>query len=66
MIRVESGCVDCGLPCLRSACPHHKVIIYECDVCGEESKLYWFEGNQLCVGCIEERLEEVYYDEREE
>ena len=63
MIRSESGCVDCGLPCVYSACPHYKHLVYECDFCGEEAKLYWFEGYQLCIDCIKEQLEEVYYDE---
>ena len=63
MIRVESDCVDCGLPCLYETCPHYKVIIYECDCCEKEEKLYWFDGEQLCIDCIAERLEEVCYDE---
>ena len=63
MIRTESGCVDCGLPCLHSACPHYEHVVYECDNCEEESKLYWFNGKQLCISCIEEQLEEVCYDE---
>lgn len=63
MVRTESGCVDCGLPCLYSACTHYKYIIYECDNCEEEGKLYWFNGKQLCISCIEEQLEEVCCDE---
>lgn len=63
MIRLESGCVDCGLPCIHEACPHYKVVIYECDDCEEEEKLYWFNGKQLCISCIAKQLEEVYYDE---
>ena len=63
MVKVESGCVDCGLPCIHGACRYYKHVIYECDSCGEESPLYWFDGNQLCIGCIAEKLEEVCYDE---
>ena len=63
MIRIESGCVDCGLPCLHSACQHHQHIVYECDDCGREDKLYWFDGKQLCIECIAEQLEEVNYNE---
>ena len=63
MIRVESGCVDCGLPCMNRACRYYKHIIYECDACGEEGPIYWFDNDQLCINCVEERLEEVIYDE---
>ena len=64
MIRVESECVDCGLPCIYDACPHYKVIIYECDSCGDEAfDLYHFDGQQLCIDCIEHRLERVEYNE---
>ena len=63
MIRIESNCCDCGLPCLHAACSHYEYIIYECDDCGEENKLYWLDGKQLCIGCIAEHLEEVYYNE---
>lgn len=63
MIRVESGCVDCGLPCLYNACPHYEHVVFECDSCGEEIKLYWFDDRQLCIDCIIEQLEEVKCDE---
>ena len=63
LIKIESGCVDCGLPCVYNTCPHYEYVVYECDCCGEESKLYHFDGQELCLGCIEARLEEVYYNE---
>ena len=66
MVKIESGCVDCGLPCLYNSCPYYKRIAYECDSCGEESKLYWFDNCQLCIDCITERLEEVCCDEIDE
>ena len=27
MIRVESDCVDCGLPCLYEACPIYETVV---------------------------------------
>ena len=64
MVRVESGCIDCGLPCLYGACPHYKVVIYECDSCEDETdNLYLFDGQQLCIDCIEHKLERVEYNE---
>ena len=63
MIKVKSNCADCGLPCIYAACPHYKIVIYECDDCGDEvNKLYHFDGEQLCISCIEKRLERVEYD----
>ena len=60
MIRLESDCVDCGLPCLYETCPHYQVVVYECDCCGEEvDNLYYFDGQELCIDCIEHRLERV-------
>ena len=62
MVRVESDCVDCGLPCLYEACPHYQAFVYECDDCGEEvNDLYNFDGLELCIDCIEHRLERVEY-----
>jgi hypothetical protein len=64
MIRVESDCVDCGLPCQYEACPHYKVVRYICDDCDYEvDDLFLFDGQELCIDCVEPRLERVeYYD----
>ena len=62
MIRLESDCVDCGLPCIYQSCPHYQMVIYECDDCGHEvDKLYDYDGQELCIDCIELRLERVEY-----
>jgi hypothetical protein len=63
VIRTESGCVDCGLPCLYEACPNYQVFVYECDCCGDEANsIYYFDGQELCIDCIENRLERVEYN----
>ena len=60
MIKVESDCYDCGLPCLYESCPHYKVVRCICDQCGsEEDVLYWWDEQQLCLDCIELELERV-------
>lgn len=59
MIKRENECVDCGLPCLGSSCPNRNVIRIYCDKCGEEGKIYHYDGEHLCIDCIEEALEEV-------
>lgn len=55
----ETECVSCGLPCMGSACPYHSVTRYYCDKCGDETTLYHFEDQELCISCIEDSLERV-------
>ncbi len=53
MVKVESGCVDCGLPCLRTACPNYKVLVLVCDRCHDEvDELYEVDGEDLCEDCL--------------
>lgn len=59
MIKRENECVDCGLPCLGSSCPNRNVIRIYCDKCGEEGKVYHYDGEHLCITCVEDTLEEV-------
>lgn len=59
MKRYENECVDCGLPCLGSSCPNRNVLRYYCDECGEEETLYHYDDSELCIYCIEKRLERV-------
>lgn len=63
MIIIEDECCGCavpGYPCMGSACPNINVKHYICDKCGDEfEKLYYYEGRELCIGCIEESLEVV-------
>lgn len=63
MIKKENECVDCGLPCLGSSCPNRNVIRIYCDKCGDEGKIYHYDGEHLCISCIEETLEEVDADD---
>lgn len=55
----ENECVDCGLPCLYESCPYFKVTRYYCDFCDDEAPLYYFDGYELCLDCIEKRLDKV-------
>jgi len=59
VIKKENECVDCGLPCLGSSCPNRNVIRIYCDKCGDEGKIYHYDGEHLCISCIEETLKEV-------
>lgn len=60
MIKYESQCVQCGLPCIGSACRNYRVRILECDKCHEEfDKLYNFDGDEICEECLLEEFEVI-------
>lgn len=66
MVKYESNCVGChgiGLHCIGSGCDNYKdVKVFYCDDCGDEverGELYEFDGEQLCIDCIKNRLEPV-------
>lgn len=62
MVRYEDECVGCssmGLHCLGRSCRNRNVPHLYCDKCGDEEKLYEFEGRELCISCIENELQEV-------
>ena len=54
MSREEDLCLGCD-NCLH--CSHErKQIIYECDSCGEEGDMIYFDGqNELCLDCLVKR-----------
>lgn len=53
------GCRDLGLPCMGSSCPNRNVARYYCDKCESEAPLYHYDGQELCIDCIEEKLKKV-------
>lgn len=61
MKRVENECVGCPaeIGCAGGTCPYSKVIHYYCDNCREEKLLYEYDGKELCIDCIKERLDKV-------
>ena len=59
MRKTESECVQCGMPCIGSACPNYAVTRYYCDKCGEEETLYDYEGEELCAECLLKKFEKV-------
>ena len=59
MKKIENDCVDCGLPCLGSTCPFRNNPHYYCDQCENEEPLYLFNGQELCVNCILDKLDKV-------
>lgn len=61
MIVVENECVGCPpeMGCIGASCKYLNVKRYYCDQCKFENRLYEFDGQQLCLECIVERLDIV-------
>lgn len=64
MIKKENECVGCPpeMGCLGSSCPNRNVLRFYCDECGDETQLYDFDGEELCIDCIEKRLDKINED----
>ena len=54
MIEYEDECVGCPpeIGCMGSACPHRNVPHTYCDYCGDEARLYDWEGDHVCKECV--------------
>ena len=50
------GCTDLGLHCLGASCRNRNVPHFYCDECGEETKLYKYDGEELCEDCLLDRF----------
>ena len=63
MIKLEDECVGCPpeIGCFGNRCPYKNVPRFYCDECGFEEDLYWYDNEQLCIGCIKNKLERVEY-----
>lgn len=59
MKETTNECVSCGLQCLGNSCPHRNVTRFYCDECGDETDLYYYDGQELCIDCIKKQLEKV-------
>lgn len=57
-VRIENDCVGCPQGCIN--CGLKRAKHYYCDRCKDEFEtIYHFEGEELCIECIEELLHEV-------
>ena len=65
MIYYENECRGCATdmyPCRGAFCPFRNVKHYVCDSCNgefDEGELFYYDGEELCIKCILERLEQV-------
>lgn len=66
MKEYTNECVGCPpeMGCLSNRCPHMNVPHLYCDECMEEvEELYEFEGDELCIECIKDRLVKIELDD---
>ena len=54
-----NNCVDCGKPCMLFCPLRDDSYEYRCDECKEEEQLYEWDGKELCLNCIEQKLTKV-------
>ena len=61
MIVIENECVGCPpeMGCIGDSCKYLNVKRYYCDSCNYEAKLFNFDGQELCIDCVEKRLDIV-------
>ena len=56
--KYEDECVGCPTYCIE--CGRKRVPVVYCDKCkDEDKKIYEFDGEELCIDCIEKELKEV-------
>lgn len=61
MRTIENECVGCPSErgCMGNSCPHKNAERFYCDNCGDETTLYHFDDEELCLSCVAERLDIV-------
>ena len=65
MVKYTNECCGCDAdlyPCNPAQCGLTDVPNYICDCCGDDvgyNHLYHFDDEELCIGCIKDRLVKV-------
>ena len=62
MVKYETECVSCGLPCLGSGCPYYRVPVYYCDNCGCEDAECTINDHDMCEDCARDYLKQEFAD----
>ena len=62
MKRYENMCVGCPpeIGCLGNTCPQKNVLMYDCDVCQSEEAKYIWDGDDYCIDCINNALNDAF------
>lgn len=64
MIKSESDCLNCGLPCKHELCPHYRAKRLQYDKCKDEvDKLYKYGEEELCEDYLVKEFEVVELEE---
>lgn len=58
MTKIENQCVECGLPCIQTACPWTHVEVHYCDECQKSEADYKVGENEYCSSCVDKLLNE--------
>ena len=61
MVKYESECVSCGLPCLYEQCRYYRVERHYCDECNDAAVVK-IDGEDFCRECANEKLNEWFDD----
>ena len=59
MKKKVNNCVGCEVCYDYCEYKNNDYFEFYCDECNDETDLYYFEGDELCVSCILGRLEKV-------
>lgn len=65
MIKIQSNCQQCGLPCLKDNCPNYRIKTLICDKCKDEVYILYYapqSGKEVCIECAVGELEKVKVD----
>lgn len=62
MIKNESFCVDCGLPCIGDLCSNKNSAVCYCDECKTNVGEFRIDEKDLCSSCARSYLQDLFND----
>ena len=64
MIKEESACVSCGLPCVPYCSCNGSELVCECDFCRTSTEdLYDVDGLEMCFDCAFDYYKDIIVEE---
>ena len=62
-IYYKSDCVDCGFPCIGTACPYYCCMYLKCDNCNHTvDDLYELDNDDVCRDCYDKAIQKELYE----